>query len=64
MRTADDVMAFIREHNLEIVDVKFTDIFGQWQHFSLPVSAFEPEAAFIEGLGFDGCTRHLLWFNW
>ncbi len=56
MKTPGDVMAFIKEKGIEIVDVKFTDLFGQWQHFSMPVEAFDPETAFSEGMGFDGSS--------
>jgi glutamine synthetase len=56
MKTPTDVVKFIEENNIQIVDVKFTDVFGQWQHFSMPVEEFTPEAAFEEGLGFDGSS--------
>ena len=56
MATPDDVMKLILEHDLKIVDVKFTDLFGQWQHFSMPVEAFDPEDAFEGGMGFDGSS--------
>ena len=38
-----------------MVDLKFTDLLGTWQHMSLPLSAID-EAAFEEGLGFDGSS--------
>ncbi|RME84717.1 MAG: type I glutamate--ammonia ligase [Caldilineae bacterium] len=56
MTTPEDVMKMIKENGLQIVDVKFTDVFGQWQHFSMPVEEFSPEAAFEEGMGFDGSS--------
>ena len=56
MDTVKDVMKLIEEKDVKIVDVKFTDLFGQWQHFSLPIEAFSPELAFEEGLGFDGSS--------
>jgi glutamine synthetase len=56
MKTPSDVMAFIKENNVDIVDVKFTDVFGQWQHFSMPVGAFDVETAFEDGMGFDGSS--------
>ena len=31
----------VSKEKLEFIDVKFTDLFGQWQHLSLPVSMFE-----------------------
>ncbi len=56
MTTPKDVMKLIKEHDLKIIDVKFTDLFGQWQHFSMPVEAFSAELAFEEGMGFDGSS--------
>ncbi|MDQ3949821.1 MAG: type I glutamate--ammonia ligase [Gemmatimonadota bacterium] len=41
--------------DVKVVDVKFTDLPGQWQHFTLPVESFD-EDAFEEGLGFDGSS--------
>jgi glutamine synthetase len=55
-KTPQDVMAAISEHDIRIVDVKFTDLYGQWQHFSLPVEHFDAEDAFEKGLGFDGSS--------
>jgi glutamine synthetase len=38
-----------------IVDVRFTDLIGTQQHFSMPISEFTPDDA-REGLGFDGSS--------
>ncbi|MDX1415314.1 MAG: type I glutamate--ammonia ligase [Candidatus Promineifilaceae bacterium] len=56
MKTPQDVMNFIKDKDIEIVDVKFTDVFGQWQHFSMPASEFDIETAFEDGMGFDGSS--------
>ncbi len=56
MTSPKDVMKLVKEHDLKIVDVKFTDLFGQWHHFSMPIEAFSPELAFEEGMGFDGSS--------
>ncbi len=56
MKTVSDVMKLIKDNDLKIVDVKFTDLFGQWQHFSMPVEQFDPETAFEQGMGFDGSS--------
>lgn len=56
MKNPNDVMAFIKENDIQIVDLKFTDVFGQWQHFSMPSSVFDSETAFEEGMGFDGSS--------
>src|SRR6058998_394637 len=39
----------------QMVDLKFCDLLGAWQHMTLPLSAFD-ESAFDEGLGFDGSS--------
>ncbi len=56
MKTPKDVMKMIKDKDLKMVDVKFTDLFGQWQHFSMPVEDFDAETAFEEGMGFDGSS--------
>ena len=38
-----------------MVDIKFIDTFGTWQHFSMPIAEFTEES-FGEGLGFDGSS--------
>ncbi|MCX7771149.1 MAG: type I glutamate--ammonia ligase [Proteobacteria bacterium] len=53
--TPKEVMAFAKEHNAQSVDFKFMDFIGTWQHFTIPMSAFE-EDIFEEGLGFDGSS--------
>ena len=53
--TPEEVMQFADTHGVKMVDFKFTDVPGTWQHFSVPLSAFD-EDAFEEGLGFDGSS--------
>lgn len=53
--TPKEVLAFAKEHNAQSVDFKFMDFIGTWQHFSIPMSAFD-EDVFEEGLGFDGSS--------
>jgi glutamine synthetase len=55
-KTPQDVMDAISAHGIKFVDVKFTDLYGQWHHFSMPVERFEADAAFEEGMGFDGSS--------
>jgi glutamine synthetase len=52
---AKGVFELIKEHKIQMVDLRFIDVPGTWQHFSMPVSAFE-EDAFTDGLGFDGSS--------
>ena len=50
-----DVLDFARAHAVRMVDFKFTDLPGTWQHLGLSIEALDEEA-FIEGLGFDGSS--------
>jgi len=50
-----DAVKFAKENGVKIVDVKFIDLPGTWQHFSIPVEDFT-EDIFEEGLGFDGSS--------
>jgi glutamine synthetase len=50
-----NVMAMIKKHNVKMIDFRFTDLPGQWQHFSIPTNQFD-EKIFQEGLGFDGSS--------
>ena len=50
-----EVVAFARDRGLQMVDLKFTDLPGMWQHFSIPVEELS-EDVFEEGAGFDGSS--------
>ncbi|MBV9356002.1 MAG: type I glutamate--ammonia ligase [Chloroflexi bacterium] len=55
-RTApSDVLAMAKDVGAKIVDFKFIDLPGLWQHFSVPVSELTEEL-FSEGIGFDGSS--------
>jgi glutamine synthetase len=49
------VLEFARAHGVRMVDFKFTDLPGTWQHLGLSINALDEEA-FAEGLGFDGSS--------
>ena len=53
--TPREVVAFAQENNCQMVDYKFLDFVGIWQHFSVPMSEFG-EDTFEEGIGFDGSS--------
>jgi glutamine synthetase len=53
--TPREVIEFAKKNKVEIVDLKFVDIPGLWQHFSVPVSELK-EGIFEDGLGFDGSS--------
>jgi len=50
-----EVLAKARQAGVQVVDVRFVDLLGTWQHFSLPVGELE-ESTFEDGLGFDGSS--------
>jgi glutamine synthetase len=52
---AKAVLQLIKDKNIQIVDTRFTDLFGGWQHYSLPASRLSEEMI-SEGLGFDGSS--------
>ena len=53
--SVDDVIRMAEEAGVQIVDVRFTDLPGTWQHFSLPVRELR-SGMFTDGLGFDGSS--------
>ncbi|AQP47525.1 type I glutamate--ammonia ligase [Tessaracoccus aquimaris] len=52
---ADDLLAYIKEEGIETIDVRFCDLPGVMQHFTVPAKAFGPEV-FEDGFGFDGSS--------
>ena len=59
--TPEEIVKFIKENDIKIVDLKFNDLPGLWQHFSLPVSEVvgddgKPTSMWEEGVGFDGSS--------
>src|SRR5260370_22757556 len=55
MRTAKSVLEMAKKEGAKMVDVKFVDTFGTWQHFSCPIAELTEEV-FSEGFGFDGSS--------
>ena len=52
--TLEDIAKLIKEKNIKIVDLKFNDLPGLWQHFSMPIA--ELDDVWEEGVGFDGSS--------
>ncbi|MEM1058214.1 MAG: type I glutamate--ammonia ligase [Verrucomicrobiota bacterium] len=50
-----EVLAFAKEHELKLVDLKFSDLLGTWQHFTVTIEELT-EDIFEDGLGFDGSS--------
>src|SRR5438128_2169220 len=53
--TPKDVLKLAKEKGAKIIDLRFIDLPGLWQHFSIPMSELR-EDIFEEGLGFDGSS--------
>src|SRR5690242_3883777 len=54
-KSAKEFFAYARTNQAEMVDLKFVDMLGSWQHCSFPVDTLD-EGTFEEGLGFDGSS--------
>lgn len=54
-KSPQDVLALIESEEIEIVDLRFIDSPGLWQHFSVPASSVDANT-FEVGLGFDGSS--------
>src|SRR6266567_2382213 len=52
---AQSVIDLAHKQGLKIVDFKFIDLIGTWQHFSIPVQELT-RGLFSEGIGFDGSS--------
>lgn len=53
------VWQIIRQNNIKVVDLKFNDLPGLWQHFSIPVEEVAQtvkEGIWVDGIGFDGSS--------
>jgi glutamine synthetase len=53
--TPKEVVKFAKDHGTRMVDLKFMDFPGIWQHFTVPIHELE-ESSFEEGFGFDGSS--------
>jgi glutamine synthetase len=53
--TPKEVLDMAKENGAKVVDLRFMDFPGLWQHFSVPVRELE-ESSFEDGFGFDGSS--------
>ena len=59
---AAEVLKMVKENDVKFVDLKFNDLPGLWQHFSIPASELTElddlttKTIFTEGIGFDGSS--------
>ena len=54
-KSPEDVLKTIKDNKIEMVDLRFADLPGLWQHFSVPPRALNLDS-FAEGVGFDGSS--------
>lgn len=54
-QNASDVIDMLQKHSIQIVDLKFTDLPGLWQHFSITLPEVHDDL-FSAGIGFDGSS--------
>ncbi|MCH6555833.1 MAG: glutamine synthetase beta-grasp domain-containing protein, partial [Chloroflexi bacterium] len=55
------VTDLIKKNNIQIIDLKFNDLPGLWQHFSIPPADLTEiddftTSIWVEGIGFDGSS--------
>jgi len=55
MSAIDKVLKYVKDNNIQFVDMKFMDMPGQWQHITFPVTQFNADS-FEDGFGFDGSS--------
>ena len=53
--TPKEVLAFAKEKGAKVVDIRFLDFPGVWQHFTVPMCELN-ESSFEDGFGFDGSS--------
>jgi glutamine synthetase len=53
--TPKEVLAMAKENGAKMLDLRFMDFPGLWQHFSVPIRELE-ESSFEDGYGFDGSS--------
>lgn len=53
--TPQEFFQFSKENDAEMMDLKFVDLLGTWQHCSFPLDSLD-ESTFEDGLGFDGSS--------
>src|SRR5580704_11528736 len=49
------VLEFVKENNVQMLDLRFTDLPGLWHHVSYPIGMLS-ESSFEEGFGMDGSS--------
>jgi len=60
-KAARETMKMVKDNNIKIIDLKFNDLPGLWQHFSIPASELLEmnditRSIWVDGIGFDGSS--------
>ncbi len=53
--TPQEVLSMAKENKVKMLDLRFMDYPGMWQHFSVPINQLD-EGSFEDGFGFDGSS--------
>ncbi|NLH50568.1 MAG: type I glutamate--ammonia ligase [Myxococcales bacterium] len=53
--TYDELLNYCTTNRLEMIDLKYIDLFGRWQHLTIPIKRLSP-ALFTDGEPFDGSS--------
>jgi glutamine synthetase len=53
--TPKQFFAFAKKNGADMIDLKFVDLLGSWQHCSFPTESWD-EGTFKSGVGFDGSS--------
>ena len=56
---SEELLKYVKDEGVEMVDVRFCDLPGVMQHFTVPVSSFD-QSVFDDGLSFDGVGAWIL----
>lgn len=53
--TPKEFFEFAKQQEVQLIDLKFTDMLGTWQHCTFPINIWD-EDTFVTGVGFDGSS--------
>lgn len=52
-QTFEQAQKYVHDYGVEMIDLKFCDLWGRWHHLTIPASQFEADIM-EDGIGFDG----------
>jgi len=55
LSTMEEILKFVKDQGIEMVDFKIVDLIGRWHHVTIPVSQLS-EATFTDGIGIDASS--------